>query len=377
MTSTLGSVKANTYLNKFLIEFKSKIGTIKISPNYILDLEIHYNATSKIRGYFLLNDHFDIINTGLDKLGMKFTMTIIDGHRDKFVRDFIVILSEEEKTQGFKTVRIVFQDEPSWNLERLYISKSYKESKISDIFKEFVSDIKDIKLNTIDTTPRQNFVIPQDRPLLNFIIDELDKEGIFFYQTKTEFIIGSPKVPETPDLPFMQHDGQELYGFNIIEYNLAFNDFTSTSKIPRMNEQVFSKDTKSMINYDKTFDDVKDSMKITDVIRKQDLTLGTKLKTKEYLIDTSRYEYLLQKNNTVLTLYVPGNIKYNELFKIVDVRLIGNQTTDETRNSGDVKLSGKYEIFEITDKIIKGQKFIQKLILKRIGENTKPESRIK
>jgi len=71
--------------------------------------------------------------------------------------------------------------------------------------------------------------------------------------------------------------------------------------------------------------------------------------------------------NELLEIVVPGNIDYTQMYRVIDTHLTGNINSKDTLNKGDVKLSGKYQIIEIKDKIVNNT-FNQKLKIRRVGE---------
>lgn len=387
MASSIELIKENSNVNIFNVKFNTKLGEISIKPNYIQNYELCFDGTMIITGFITINDHYDIVNNILDYPGMEFELEIIDVYKEKHKRNFIVTLSEEQKEQSFKMIKLYFQDIISFKLDNIFISKSYKKSTLINIFNEFYSN----EYNSIDKNIKlfdgsankeitvSNFILPQNISLLKFLINEFKRRGIFFYQSRNEIVIGDKIIEETPESPFIQSPENPLYGFNIMEYYAAFNNILDTRDVPRTQWMGFNKDTKSFDYYKETFEDLQDRYKLNsnDKIQKQDLTINHKFSTKEYLINSNEYNYINQKNNTILTIFVPGNLNINILYKNIDVKLTGNPTSTETTNSGDVKLSGKYTITKIEDKFIAGQKFVQKLTLKKVGEGTSPNKRIK
>ena len=164
----------------------------------------------------------------------------------------------------------------------------------------------------------------------------------------------------------------DLYGFNIMEYYLTFNNVTETNSVlPKTEFIVYDHTKKKVKEYKKNLNDYKDSLKPSTKAYNSQLTFGARHSTQEYLQDSTEYKHWYYQNNTQLEIYVPGNVKYSELFKRVEVKLGGNINAIDTRELGDYKLSGKYIITRVTDKIVLGNKFYQKLMLKRLSEEVK------
>ena len=191
---------------------------------------------------------------------------------------------------------------------------------------------------------------------------------IFFYQDKQLIQVGNTNPPET-EYVYKQVGAQEYYGFIIIDYQLVFNNVDKTNKkLPKTIFLSYDKSTKSMVKYDKSLSEYGEDFNNGGVFNNSQITNGVRYVTKEYLVDDTKYRHLEYKNNTVISVVVPGNIKYNLLNKLIKVELSGNINSKETLNSGDAKLSGKYEILEIYDKVASGSRFIQKMIIRRVNE---------
>jgi len=349
----------------------------KIEQNYINDMSIDWNGTFRIYGYCTINDHFDLVNTMLLNPGQELTIHYIDNYEDKFERTFVITQSHEIKEQNFKSVTLTFQDNISFKLQNTFKAKSYTNTNIVDVFKEYIKsevsdDIKNVTITDgkFKTLKRTNFVVPLHIDFLTFMEIEFAKDAIWLYQTKENIIIGNVEIPETPDYKYKQVGGKDLYGFKIIEYNLDFNNIKETNTKPKANVLVYDKNTKSIVDYSKNLEDYLPDWTTEGTSINSQLTNGNKLETKEYLLDTSKFDLNTYKYNTKIEIIVPGNIGYSILYKNVDVLLSGAVYTKETRETGDVKLTGKYQISRVEDKFLIGHKFVQRLTLRRVFEGT-------
>jgi hypothetical protein len=310
--------------------------------------------------------------------GQSIVIEFIDNYDVKFSRTFNLLSSTENKDQDFKTIQFRFQDNISWLLQKTFIAKSYKKTSIIDIFNDYfkleakkTADIDKINIISQKTSDLNNFVVPLHINFLTFIENEFNRAGVFFYQTRDKIILGNDEVPETPEYPYTQVGSKDLYGFNIMEYKLQFNDIKKTSKSQKSNTLVFNKNTKSMVAYTKNLSDFIEEYSTGGIAHNSQLTNGSGLKTKEVLVDTDKYDNLIFKDNTEMNIIVPGNIDYSLLWKTVEAKLSGAKYTVETRKSGDIALSGKYQIARVEDKFISGQKFIQRLTLVRVNQGKK------
>lgn len=353
-----------------------KINDISITENYIADLSIDWNDKFRIYGFFTLNDHFDIVNTMLKKPGQLMIIEYIDNFDVKFKRSFNIVSSTESKEQDSKTVVIRFQDSISFLLQKTFINKSYKSVSLPKIVKDYFEleckpFIKDYNLKIHEDTfiNLTNFVVPKHEDFLSFIEKEFNKQGKYFYQLKDKIIFGNNYlIKETPEYPYTQTGSLDLYGFKIIEYDLTYNNIRKTQEVQKADVQVYDKSTKSIKKYTKCVLDFMEDFNTGGSVINSQLTYGTQLKMKEYLIDTNEFDSIIFKHNTEMHIIVPGNINFSLIYKNVDVKISGANYTIETRETGDVSLSGKYQICRVEDKFISGQKFIQRLTLRRVNE---------
>lgn len=376
MSTNVGSLIESSNFKTLNITINGYI----IENNYIEDLSIDWNSNFRIFGYFTLNDHFDAINSMFVEPGMLITIEYMDNYNKKFSRSFNLLASTETKEQNYKTIIFRFQDTLSWLLQKTYIPRSYKSTTLVDVFNDYFklqaksfADSYKIKVKSKPTLKLEHFVIPLHIDFLTFLENEFEREGVFFYQTKDSIMINTAEENNAPnDYPYVEAGNKDLYGFNIMEYDLTFNNIAETSKLQANNTLVFNKDTKSMVSYNKNLPIFMNEFSTGGIVHNSQLTNGEQLKTKVELIDTKKYECYLFNNNTTMHIIVPGNIDYSILWRKVTVELIGATYTIETRKSGDVILSGIYEISRVEDKFLAGQKFIQRLTLRRInqGKNT-------
>jgi hypothetical protein len=354
------------------------INDIEIQPNYISDLSVDWNGEFRIYGYVTINDHFDLVNTMLKTPGQRMEIKIIDNYDAVFIREFVITNSGEVKEQDFKTIQLRFQDSISYVLQNTFIAKSYKETTLVDVLNDYLKleakpsmDEYKIKVLSKPTRKLSNFVVPLHIDFLTFIENEFEREGVFFYQTRNYVVIGDDDIPEmfrSDELPYVQVGKTDLYGFKMLEYKLQFNNIRRTMSLQKSNVMAYNPNTKSMVSYDSHLGDFMEDMNTGGVVKNSQLTNGTQYKTKSTMIDTQKYHHLDYKYNTEMNIIVPGNLEYSLLWKQVIAKVSGSQMSVETRESGDVVLSGEYQISRVEDKFLVGQKFVQRLTLRRINE---------
>jgi len=309
----------------------------------------------------------------LIKPGQKILVSITDIYNVEFTREYVITKSTETKEQDSKTIRLDFQDVVSWKLQNTYIAKSYQETTLLDVFKDYMGIEVDAIINGFPITKKykgtskiSNFVVPLNVNFLDFIAKEFYKEGIYFYQDKKYIYVGDFNM--TPvEFTYKQVE-QDFYGFMIMDYDGTFNDI---KRIPKQDQLVWDENTKSIIVHDGSLDLFKNNYNLDknniNVLPEQQQTNGRKLVTKELKYNNAEYDFLDYKNNTVLEMVIPGNIDYTQMYRTIDIHLTGNINSKDTLNKGDIKLSGKYQIIEIKDKIISNT-FNQKIKIRRVGE---------
>jgi len=357
------------------------INDIEIQSNYINEISIDWSGKFRIYGNVTINDHYDLVNTMLENPGQRLKIKLVDNYNTAFIREFIITNSGEIKEQDFKTIQLKFQDTISFILQNTYKAKSYKETTLADVFNDYlltevdnntkiINEFK-IKLISQKTRKLSNFIVPLHIDFLTFIEKEFDREGVYFYQTRKYMVIGDEDIPDmfkSDELPYVQVGKTDLYGFKMMEYQLQFNNIRRTNNIKKSKIMAYNPETKSIVSYTKNLENFMDEFNLGGVVKNSQLTNGTQYDTKSLMIDTQEYRHKEYKYNTEMNIIVPGNIQYSLLWKEVQARVSGSQVSIETRETGDVKLSGTYEIARVEDKIIAGQKFIQRLTLRRINE---------
>ena len=115
------------------------INGIKIKEEYISDFEIDYSGGFEIKGYFTVNDIFDLQTQGFIEPGYKITIKYKDQHKDDFERDFLIIRSTEMKIQDAKGIKFIVQDIASWKLRNTFQPKSWDEITLVEVFDYILS----------------------------------------------------------------------------------------------------------------------------------------------------------------------------------------------------------------------------------------------
>lgn len=370
-TDSLSSITQSSKVsnvNFYLDDFEMAQDTIK-------EVSIIWDGISTF-GSITLNDIYDVVNQTKLIPGVKMIVSYTDAHGDFFLRQFEIISSYEKKEQGSKFVQLRFRDVVSTEFERTYISKSYKETTLTEVLNDYFELKVDSLLSGFPvkkyfeqtTNKLKNFVVPKHINFLEFIEAEIAKEGYYFYQFRDGIYLEKARKFVRHEYPYKQAAPHEGYGFNIISYRCTFNNTSELMKTPKTVYKVFDKTKKQMIVYDKGYEDYKNKWKLGGNLLDLVLTNEERHKTKERLIDNTELLNIKYQDNTILEIVVPGNVKYSELWNTISVEMMGNKFSKTTMDSGDIKLSGDYKIFKVEDKILFGRNFVQRLSLKRIDE---------
>lgn len=372
MSSSVESVNQSSSIYNISIT----INDFSIDKELIQDYAVNWEGFS-IYGHLVINDIYDIINTTDLKPNDEIVISYTDVYDKLFARNYNIVSTYEKFEQDSKLLRINFRDVISSKLERIYIDKSYEETKLSEVFTEYFNKYAaplisgyPINLHFENTTElRHKYCIPKDRNFLEFINLELYKEGYFLYQDKQDiYLTKGVTVPEH-NYPYKQVPPHDVYGFNIISYRLKFNNLEN-KEIPRSKFFVYNPAGKTMDHYDETFSSYKERLKIVknNITDEQEFEVTEKFRTQEYLVDNTYFYYYPHMNNSILEIVVPGNIEYSKIYRIMQVDMAGNRNSLTSQKTGNIKLSGKYKCFRVQDKLVNGKRFIQKLFLYRVEE---------
>lgn len=357
------------------------LGDQLIESDKITDMEINWSNNFRVTGYIKVNDIYDIANSTVIDSSKTVVVYLSDLHDEFYSREFKIVNILETKSQNDKMLKLEIQDIVSWELENTYISKGFAGKKLSDIFKHYLSLKADslisgfpIEKNISDTTiSRENIVVPLHMNFLDFIESELNKEGFVIYQDKKSINLVSAKDIVHSKLDKVEHvykqvDSNILYGFKIIGYSMNYNSLKVTNKLPIKQTLVYNPKTKSMDKYEQNLSTIYRDIKVTGEEDASQLTNGEFRETQEYGTSDNLFLETLRtyEKSSKLEVAVPGNVKFNKTYYIMDVLLSGNQFATNSQASGDLRLSGEYVCTGIIDKIVPGEKFIQKLKLNRV-----------
>ena len=354
------------------------INDIELKADTILDAEIVWKDDFNITGYVIFNEMYNITTQANIKAGSSILWYQADMYDEFYSREFIITNVKEVKDKNNKTIELEFQDKVSWTLANTFESKNYSGKRVSDIIKDVnIPNIVygfPINIDIENTDIKTSLIVPGNVSLLSFIQEELNKEGFILYQDKKNIKLVNTQNLMPSELPtnkfiYKEISDNSLYGFMIMDYHINHNNIEKTNTVKNQTVLIYDPRTKQMVQENSSLSDIYSEIKTTNnVTDNSQLTTGSQYTTQEYLGVNNLFKelYMTYLENTSLSIAVPGNIMYNKRFQITDIILMGNPNIQEEIDTGDIKLSGKYICTQIVDKILPGQKFIQKLIINRI-----------
>lgn len=360
--------------------FDDSIKQLKLSTQEVITFEMKYARNSPIiHGYFIFNDLHDVLsNIDIKKCAIEVYFN--DHYNGNFLRRFKVIeMAEAYSKSRSKAYSLFLIDEISYELNNIYISKSFSGSRV-DAFKSILSEYKIYDLiskNTLksdfESDTKQNntsFVLSTNMSFLDFFIAEFERIGYSFYQTRDGIYIKNfdnllpSKLIEVPG-EFTQECSNQLYKNIILE--VANNPGSNSSAIANPNKKsyYFDENQKKMVPITDTFDSLKGDLSMNNDVRNLQSNSGIKASFQNRT-DNSQHKNQIRESylETFKIEIIVNGFVQNDINKIYNVQLQGHKGTAKTQIEGNVISSGKFVGLSVTDKII-GDKLIQRIVLGR------------
>ncbi|EMV9619403.1 hypothetical protein AADV15_000821 [Campylobacter coli] len=337
--------------------------------------EISFNGFI-VLAYFTINGTTDL-QYYLDQSGdMRFIPFILDASEGYYRREFQVVKNNKTQTTDKSSFTIQGQDLISYLFSKLYIAKTYKNKKLSDIFKDIYDTyIKpklkynpdSISLELSSNIVIENFVLTSRKSVLDFILEECNRQGLILFQDKQKIVMKPYKElkPNNLKLQSIQYDDFKKDPNN--PYDILSRKIINTNqalKLPKSQIIAFDKATKTMKVMKVNLEDLDFDVPVES----QDHD-GFEYQAQEYLYDDNIFAdtYKSFLDYSKLELVVPGVVKAPEIFTKYKVLFKSNENTNETQE-GDIKISGEYILTGFIDKIESSQFYITKLILSRFKD---------
>ena len=158
------------------IEDKISGKKVEYRKGELRECEVSYNDF-EILSFFSLNDQGDTQNFLNISQDVRVTLFLLDLKENYYRREFQIVSDTKNVDLTNKTYTLFCQDIISYTLSKLYIAKTYKNKKLSDIFQDIfnqyiknkLSSSQKIELDIESNITIENFVLTPQKSVLNFI----------------------------------------------------------------------------------------------------------------------------------------------------------------------------------------------------------------
>ena len=369
------SVNSQISAVKGILTDKKSNKSINLNQLLLKNIEISYSGVD-IEGYIIIDDIADINNALELGSDVEIQLYFKDLFQKEYYRTFI-ITGKNTKKQGNKTLlQYSIRDIISYKLDNIFKAKSYNSVKISDIFQEFLQEVNEyiikdkLKINIEQSKERALYSVNPSVSFLDFITNDLEREGFIVYQTRDSINVKSARNLKVSNLSkqkyrYIDKTNNTFYQYKIFEYK----QLNSSNRFqPKTICLVYNPATKTMDKFQQNLSDISSDIQISKSTPKAQETSGVRYTTKEYLDDNSLYADTFKNfvRESGLEIIVSGDFTQSNQYNIIELKISGNINVKESQDKGDTSLSGNYIILKVVDKIVSGTTFIQKLILGRL-----------
>lgn len=369
------SVNSQISAVKGILTDKKSNKSINLNQLLLKNIEISYSGVD-IEGYIIIDDIADINNALELGSDVEIQLYFKDLFQKEYYRTFIITGKNTIK-QGNKTLlQYSIRDIISYKLDNIFKAKSYNSVKISDIFREFLQEVNEyitkdkLKINIEQSKERALYSVNPSVSFLDFITNDLEREGFIVYQTRDSINVKSARNLKISNLSkqkyrYIDKTNNTFYQYKIFEYK----QLNSSNRFqPKTICLVYNPATKTMDKFQQNLSDISSDIQISKSTPKAQETSGVRYTTKEYLDDNSLYADTFKNfvRESGLEIIVSGDFTQSNQYNIIELKISGNINVKESQDKGDTSLSGNYIILKVVDKIVSGTTFIQKLILGRL-----------
>lgn len=369
------SVNSQISAVKGILTDKKSNKSINLNQLLLKNIEISYSGVD-IEGYIIIDDIADINNALELGSDVEIQLYFKDLFQKEYYRTFIITGKNTIK-QGNKTLlQYSIRDIISYKLDNIFKAKSYNSVKISDIFQEFLQEVNEyitkdkLKINIEQSKERALYSVNPSVSFLDFITNDLEREGFIVYQTRDSINVKSARNLKISNLSkqkyrYIDKTNNTFYQYKIFEYK----QLNSSNRFqPKTICLVYNPATKTMDKFQQNLSDISSDIQISKSTPKAQETSGVRYTTKEYLDDNSLYADTFKNfvRESGLEIIVSGDFTQSNQYNIIELKISGNINVKESQDKGDTSLSGNYIILKVVDKIVSGTTFIQKLILGRL-----------
>lgn len=352
--------------------------TIPLNLDCLSMIELKYERNNPVIGGFIIFTDLQNISERLDIKETKILIYTNDKFNKVFNRYFKVV-DVISSTDKMKKVHYMFilQDEISYEINNIYTPRSFNDSKVA-VFKKLLSEYKidslisSLKLKSEFEDPGkiESFAIPNNKSIFSFFLEEFYKLGLSFYQTRNGIYVKKfdsilPNKLEKLLDTYKFNSGDQYYSYLIYDFKVDPLKNSIAISNPSAKSYYFDINKKTMIAVKDNFESVKSDISMNNNVvnfqrNKGTITNFQNILTSEIQKNEQREAYL----KTFTVDIVVNGFNKHDINKIYDIEIPGNKNSIKEINEGNVKSSGKYLCYSITDKII-GDKFCQKIKLGR------------
>lgn len=352
--------------------YKIEVGAVLLVYETVLSFEqVFSNLTPKITGTLVFKDMYDM-NLFLDWNETTVKVTYIDIFDEDVKKEYKIIgINEEITSKNEKVTTLKLQDTQSFIIEHCFYSRAFK-GNVVNAFTEYFDELGlTVEKELTSVSEEINFVVPKNKNHLEWIIFELNKFGLVFYQDKKKIYIKHIDEIKPSALPSNGADKytdgatNQLYKNKIYDLEVLYKNRENTPSISRA--IAYDILQKKMVYSDQ------ENVKLNELteysLNSDDFNLQADLGVKDVYqthlnFDESRLNQreMFMDQNTII-IVVNGYSK-NDINQVYDISLKGLVNSTDSQNKGNLILGGKYIAYKITDKII-GDCLMQKITLKR------------
>ena len=354
------------------------INNIDLPIDIISDIQIDYGKTNKGKITFI--DSIGIIELSPLTFGIV-RINFLDLINIEYNAEFIITKTYINRNKsGYNKVTVYFKNMVQYDLEKTYISKTFKDSTLPEMLSEIFNELEIPCFFGVDKSSYkyEYFVFPKNISLWEFLNKYLKYAGYDYYFDTGSFKIISRKFLEAPKKSLFSEDSyyfnynKENSFFTIIEYAGTFSNPERVNEMSSYNKNKFKKELKYEFDFKgpKTIEDAESingafigtkSSKISDVYNTIGYREIDELEPFEIIGFDEDYRDI-GRDNQDIQIIVQGS-HTEKLYKTVKIKIPGpkNVTNDNT----DSVSSGIYIVTKVVYKIISGL-FVQVLTLKSL-----------
>lgn len=353
--------------------------TIEFTKGEVPELEISYNGFI-ILSYAIINDQTDVLHVLDSSKQMSFVPFILDVTKGYYRREFAVVRIDRSQNPHQKTLTCYGQDIISYTLSKLYISKTYSGQKLSDIFTDIYNTYVKPKIlynpsiYTLDVKSDftlEQFVLTSQKSVLDFILEECQRQGLCLYQDKGRVIMTSYRELTPGSLPVnptTYDNSSDTSAIPSIQSILAYRVCDGNQAFMPAKAQVTAYDPSNKTN--KIMKVNLEDLGIDAAEESQDYD-GFTYASQEYITDDNLFAdtYKAFLSSSRINIIVPGyvlNINLWTKYKLT-LRAVENP---ELLKEGDRKKSGEYILTSYVDKITQSRYYITKMTLSRFKDTS-------